>query len=100
LQNGKPAAGSLYRQTRVLRRRALPHYHHSPAAFLRPFPQVSSHLKPMFQTFETRSDPTLAADRISRLREEMRRLDLSAYIVPRADEHQGEYVPSCAERLH
>lgn len=54
----------------------------------------------MFQSFETRSDPTLAADRISRLRDEMRRHDLSAYIVPRADEHQGEYVPSCAERLH
>lgn len=54
----------------------------------------------MFQSFETRSDPTLAASRIKRLREEMRRHDLSAYIVPRADEHQGEYVPACAERLH
>jgi len=54
----------------------------------------------MFQNFETRSDPTLAAGRISRLREEMSHHDLSAYIVPRADEHQGEYVPACAERLH
>lgn len=54
----------------------------------------------MFQSFETRSDPTLAASRISRLREEMRRRGLAAYIIPRADEHQGEYVPACAERLH
>lgn len=54
----------------------------------------------MFQTFETRSDPTLAASRVSRLREEMQRRKLDAYLIPRADEHQGEYVPSCAERLH
>lgn len=54
----------------------------------------------MFQSFETLSDPTLAASRISRLRDEMRRRGLDAYIVPRADEHQGESVPACAERLH
>ncbi|CFX63711.1 Aminopeptidase [Candidatus Filomicrobium marinum] len=54
----------------------------------------------MFQTFETRSDPTLAAARVSRLREEMQRRKLDAYLIPRADEHQGEYVPPCAERLH
>lgn len=37
--------------------------------------------------------------RLAALRAEMRRLDLAALIVPRADEHLGEYVPAHAERL-
>lgn len=53
----------------------------------------------MFQSFETSADPTLAADRVSALRALMRKRTLDAYLVPRADEHQGEYVPPACERL-
>lgn len=37
--------------------------------------------------------------RVSALREELARQNLAGLIVPRADEHQGEYVPPSAERL-
>ena len=40
------------------------------------------------------SDPKLSA-----LRVELLRQDLDGFIVPRADEHLGEYVPAAAERL-
>lgn len=53
----------------------------------------------MFQTFDTFAEPALAADRIKQLRAAMRRRGLGAYFVPRADEHQGEYVPPASERL-
>ncbi|GIL01042.1 MAG: Xaa-Pro aminopeptidase [Alphaproteobacteria bacterium] len=53
----------------------------------------------MFQTFDERSSPAAAAARIGRLREEMRREGLDAFLVPHADEHQSEYPPADAERL-
>src|SRR5215813_4047818 len=37
--------------------------------------------------------------RLARLREELGRAGLAGFIVPRADEHLGEYVPASAERL-
>ncbi len=37
--------------------------------------------------------------RLSGLREELARQKLDGFIVPRADEHLGEYVPASAERL-
>ncbi len=37
--------------------------------------------------------------RLSELRTEIRRIGLDGFIVPRADEHLGEYVPASAERL-
>lgn len=37
--------------------------------------------------------------RIARLRDELLSRGLSGFVVPRADEHQGEYVPACAQRL-
>jgi len=37
--------------------------------------------------------------RLSALREELARQTLAGFIVPRADEHLGEYVPASAERL-
>lgn len=37
--------------------------------------------------------------RLEALRAELRRRKLDAFIIPRADEHQGEYVPPSAERL-
>jgi Xaa-Pro aminopeptidase len=37
--------------------------------------------------------------RVAALRAEMKRRGLDGFLVPRADEHQGEYVPPSAERL-
>lgn len=53
----------------------------------------------MFQTFDEPSEPGLAPGRVRELRRHLARLHLDAYVVPRADEHQGEYVPASAERL-
>jgi Xaa-Pro aminopeptidase len=39
------------------------------------------------------------SDRLIRLRQELSARGLSGFIVPRADEHLGEYVPASAERL-
>jgi Xaa-Pro aminopeptidase len=39
------------------------------------------------------------ASRLAALRAELRRRDLSGFVVPRADEHQGEYVPRRSQRL-
>jgi Xaa-Pro aminopeptidase len=39
------------------------------------------------------------AERLARLRAELARRGLAGFIVPRGDEHQGEYVPPRAERL-
>src|SRR5713101_6427900 len=39
------------------------------------------------------------AARLQMLREELAARRLDGFIVPRADEHQGEYVPSCGQRL-
>jgi Xaa-Pro aminopeptidase len=52
-----------------------------------------------FQTFDEQSDATRSAERISLLRAELLRRGLDGFIVPRSDEHQGEYVPKSAERL-
>jgi Xaa-Pro aminopeptidase len=53
----------------------------------------------MFQTFETTAEPQFGAERVERLRERMVALGIDGFLVPRADEYQGEYVPACAERL-
>jgi Xaa-Pro aminopeptidase len=53
----------------------------------------------MFQTFEAPAQRGPASERIKELRALMAHAHLDAYLVPRADEHQGEYVPACAERL-
>lgn len=54
----------------------------------------------MFQTFSSVSNPALAASRIADMRNELVRRKLDAYLVPRTDEHQGEYIPADAERLN
>ena len=41
----------------------------------------------------------LAAERLHAVRAAMQAQNLEAFIVPRADEHLGEYVPPSAERL-
>ncbi len=53
----------------------------------------------MFQTFESQSERGASSDRIKELRRLMAAQKLDAYLVPRADEHQGEYVPASAARL-
>jgi Xaa-Pro aminopeptidase len=53
----------------------------------------------MFQTFSESADPTKGAERAAILRAKLKELSLDGFIVPRADEHQGEYVPKSAERL-
>jgi Xaa-Pro aminopeptidase len=37
--------------------------------------------------------------RLAALRAVLKRRGLTGFVIPRADEHQGEYVPPCAERL-
>ena len=52
-----------------------------------------------FQTYENETDAATCAPRLAALREELKRRGLDGFVVPRADEHQGEYVPKRAERL-
>jgi Xaa-Pro aminopeptidase len=53
----------------------------------------------MFQTFESAGDPTQGARRVALLRERLAAAKLDGFLVPRADEHQGEYVAPGSERL-
>ncbi len=53
----------------------------------------------MFQTFDNASGPAHVAERTKALRAAMAKEKIDAYLVPRSDEFQGEYVPACAERL-
>jgi Xaa-Pro aminopeptidase len=53
----------------------------------------------MFQDFDSPTGATDTADRVRRLRALLAGRGLDAFLVPRADEHQGEYVPRSAERL-
>src|SRR5690606_40609554 len=53
----------------------------------------------MFQTFDSAGDPSVGKPRVAKLREVLAAEGLDAFMVPRADEHQGEYVPARAARL-
>jgi Xaa-Pro aminopeptidase len=53
----------------------------------------------MFQSFDVKSDPSQGPDRVARLREWLEKEGLDGFLVPRADEHQGEYVAASSERL-
>ncbi|WP_296204657.1 aminopeptidase P family protein [uncultured Hyphomicrobium sp.] len=53
----------------------------------------------MFQTFSAPSDSQDVPDRIKRLRGVLASEGLQALLLPRGDEHQGEYVAPCSERL-
>src|SRR5580698_5945722 len=46
-----------------------------------------------------RSAMSVASERLEALRRELAGRGLDGFIVPRADEHLGEYVPASAERL-
>jgi Xaa-Pro aminopeptidase len=52
-----------------------------------------------FQSFEETGDRTKGRERAEALRAELKRRGLAGFIIPRADDHQNEYVPACAERL-
>ncbi|MBZ6075238.1 aminopeptidase P family protein [Microvirga puerhi] len=52
-----------------------------------------------FQSFDDSTSPAQGPERIAKLRTELSRRGYDGFIVPRADEHQGEYVPKSAERL-
>ncbi len=53
----------------------------------------------MFQTFDADPQPDLARPRVAGLRQILTASKVDAFLIPRADEHQGEYVPPSAERL-
>jgi Xaa-Pro aminopeptidase len=53
----------------------------------------------VFQSFDEPSDPATVRPRIAALRRWMAAEGLAGFVVPRSDQHQGEYVPACDERL-
>ncbi|MGD9806049.1 MAG: aminopeptidase P family protein [Hyphomicrobiaceae bacterium] len=53
----------------------------------------------MFQDFTSSANPTEGSARTRSLQARLADLGLDAFVVPRADEHMGEYVPASAERL-
>lgn len=53
----------------------------------------------MFQSFDVTARPDAAAPRVARLRNWMAEQDLDAFLIPRADAHQGEYVAPCDDRM-
>ena len=53
----------------------------------------------MFQTFEATTSPDQGPPRLAGLRAEMAKAGVNAFVVPRADAHQGEYVAARDERL-
>ena len=56
-------------------------------------------LESRFQSFADVGGPSNGAARVAELRRALERAGVSGFIVPRADEHQNEYVPAGAERL-
>ena len=52
-----------------------------------------------FQSFEDRSERAESAPRVAALRAELVKRGLDGFVVPRSDEHQGEYVAKRSERL-
>lgn len=60
---------------------------------------ASAHPPCRFQSFSEPSDPAQVAPRVAALRQALAKLGLDGFIVPRADEHQGEYVPPHMARL-
>jgi Xaa-Pro aminopeptidase len=52
-----------------------------------------------FQTYDNETDAATCAPRLAALRAELERRGLDGFLIPRADEHQGEYVAKRSERL-
>ena len=53
----------------------------------------------MFQSFVVSSSPEQGPPRLAALRERMTAEGIDAFIVPRSDAHQGEYIAPCDARL-
>jgi Xaa-Pro aminopeptidase len=53
----------------------------------------------MFQTFDAPAASSHASARLAALRSALADLKLDAFLVPRTDAHQGEFVPASGERL-
>ena len=53
----------------------------------------------MFQSFDVTSTPQFGRERADALRASFDALGIDGFLVPRADEYQGEYVPDSAMRL-
>ncbi len=53
----------------------------------------------MFQTFDSTARPEQGPPRLAALRSALAGAGLAGFLVPRADAHQGEYVPARDERL-
>ena len=69
-----------------------------------PSPELAARLTALIDAQARRYDAAVARpgagrERLAALRTELARRGLDGFVVPRADEHQGEYVPRRAERL-
>ncbi|MGI9371847.1 MAG: aminopeptidase P family protein [Hyphomicrobiales bacterium] len=53
----------------------------------------------MFQKFEDKSQGNLSAERVKKLRAQLKSHGVDGFIIPRSDQHQGEYVAAGSERL-
>jgi Xaa-Pro aminopeptidase len=67
-----------------------------------PTPALAAQLRALKADLAARAksaeQPSLA-NRLTALRHELFARNLQGFLIPRADEHQGEYVPPCAQRL-
>jgi len=61
--------------------------------------QSLSQPRAFYQSFEEQSDPAQVAPRLAALRQKLAGMGIDAFLVPRADVHQGEYVPARDARL-
>lgn len=62
------------------------------------FPLLSECIQ-MFQSFSSAADFSQSAARIAALRGQLKERGYAGFLVPLADEHQGEYIPASARRL-
>ncbi len=53
----------------------------------------------MFQTYDSTTEASASAERVAALRRLFDNLGIDGFLVPRVDEHQGEYVAPHSERL-
>jgi Xaa-Pro aminopeptidase len=70
----------------------------------RPSPALKAELRALADELSAAArpqpfSPAAAADRLARLRAELAKRNVAGFLVPRADEHQGEYVPARGQRL-
>ncbi|HFC04294.1 MAG TPA: aminopeptidase P family protein, partial [Rhizobiales bacterium] len=64
-----------------------------------PFVANPLYVEKMYQSFKDVSERDQSASRISALRQQLKKINLDGFIIPHADEYQGEYLPAYAERL-